>query len=136
MEIKKIEPAFEDERGSIWDLLTNDTIHHIGLLISKKGSIRGKHFHKEQKQYTLVLNGRVRISTKNLLEKNSELKSFELKKMNMVLFPPFHYHSIEALEDSTCLILTSKSRQGSDYEKDTIRIDDIHNLNWDELDLK
>ena len=125
MQITKIEPAFVDERGSIWDLLADDTVHHIGFLISKKGSIRGKHYHKEQKQYTLVLKGRVRILVKNLLEENSRLEMSELGKMEMVFLPPFHYHSIETLEDSECLIFTSKSRKGTGYEDDTYRISDI-----------
>ena len=66
MEITKIKPAFEDDRGSIWDFLTDDTVHHVGFLISKKSAIRGKHFHKEQKQYTLVLNGKIKVTVKNL----------------------------------------------------------------------
>ena len=41
----KLKPAFVDERGSIWDIVSDDTIHHSGYLISKKNSIRGKHFH-------------------------------------------------------------------------------------------
>ena len=61
MEIRKISPAFEDDRGSIWDFLTDETIHHVGFLITKKNSIRGKHFHKEQKQYTLVTKGKMKI---------------------------------------------------------------------------
>ncbi|MGI0009822.1 MAG: WxcM-like domain-containing protein [Nitrosopumilaceae archaeon] len=128
MEITKIKPAFIDERGSIWDLLTNDNIHHIGLLISKKGSIRGKHYHKKQKQYTLVLNGKVRIAVKDLLQTNSKLEIIDLQKMEMILLPPFHYHSIEALEDSECLIFTSKSRVGGGYENDTFRISDIESF--------
>lgn len=125
MEITKIEPAFVDERGSIWDLLTTEEVHHVGFLISKKGSIRGKHYHKEQKQYTLVLNGKVRIVVKNLLDVNAKLETYDLQKMEMVLVPPFHYHSIEVLEDSECLIFTSKSRSGTGYEDDTFRIDSI-----------
>lgn len=125
MKIIKIKPAFVDKRGSIWDFLTDDEIHHVGFLISKKNSIRGKHYHKEQKQYTLILKGKVKIITKNLLEKNSKIEEFLLNEYEMVLFPPFYYHSIESLEDSKCLILTSKSRKGYDYENDTIRVDDI-----------
>ncbi|MGI0021285.1 MAG: WxcM-like domain-containing protein [Nitrososphaeraceae archaeon] len=128
MKITKIEPAFVDERGSIWDFLTNDEIHHVGFLISRRGSIRGKHYHKEQRQYTLVLNGKIRIVTKNLLENNSKIERFELNKMEMVLFPPFCYHSIESIEDSECLILTSKSRENLDYEKDTVRVADIESF--------
>lgn len=123
----KIEPAFVDQRGSIWDFLTDQTVHHVGFLISKNGSVRGKHFHKEQKQYTLVLNGKLKIITRNLLEKNSSVEEIVLEKMEMVVFPPYCYHSLEALEDSECLILTSKGRGEGGYEKDTIRVDDIQN---------
>ncbi len=125
MEIIKIKPAFTDERGNIWDFLTGEEINHIGFLESKKNSIRGKHFHKEQKQFTLVLNGHVKIIGKNLLDENSKIEEFELKKMEMVVFPPFYYHAIESIEDSECLIFTSKSRKDSGYEEDTIRIDDL-----------
>lgn len=128
MKIMKIKPAFVDKRGSIWDLITNEKISHIGMLVSKKGSIRGKHYHKKQKQYTLVLDGKIRVVTKNILKKNAKLEKFDLKKMEMVLLPPFYYHSLEVLEDSTCLIFTSKSRAGSGYEDDTFRIDNIDSL--------
>jgi len=129
MEITKIKPAFEDDRGSIWDFLTDENVHHIGFLISKKGAIRGKHYHKEQKQYTLVLNGKIKVTVKNLQNDNSVVETTELCKMDMVLFPPYLYHAIEALEDSECLIFTSKSRKDSGYEEDTFRVPDINSFN-------
>ena len=128
MDITTMKPAFEDQRGSIWDFLTDETIHHIGLLITKKDTIRGKHFHKEQKQYTLVLSGKIRVTAKNLHDNNSELEIKELKKMDMVFFPPYMYHSVEALVDSECLIFTSKSRKDSGYEDDTFRVEDINSF--------
>jgi len=128
MEITKIKPAFEDDRGSIWDFLTDENVHHIGFLISKKGAIRGKHYHKEQKQYTLVLNGKIKVTVKNLQNDNSVVETTELCKMDMVLFPPYLYHAIEALEDSECLIFTSKSRKDSGYEEDTFRVPDINSF--------
>ena len=45
----------------------------------------------------------------------------------MMVFSPFCYHSLESIEDSKCIVLTSKGRGGQDYEKDTIRVDDIEN---------
>lgn len=123
----KIEAAFVDERGSIWDFLTDKEVHHVGFLISKKNSIRGKHYHKEQEQYTLVLNGKMKIITKNIQNKDSKVEETILEKMEMVKFPPFYYHALESLEDSECLVLTSKGRAGQDYEEDTIRVNDIEN---------
>jgi len=126
MEIIKISPAFEDERGSIWDFLTDETVHHIGFLVSKKDAIRGKHFHKEQKQYTLVQKGKIKVTTKNLQNKNSKIETTELNEMDMIFFPPYMYHSIESIGDSECLIFTSKSRKGSGYEEDTFRVENIN----------
>ena len=120
----KIEPAFTDERGSIWDFLTNVEVQHVGFLISKKNSIRGKHYHKEQEQYTLVLNGKMKIITKNLQSQDAKIEEMTLGRMEIVRFPPFCYHALEALEDSECLVLTSKGRAGQDYEKDTFRLKD------------
>ena len=129
MEVLKIKPAFEDERGSIWDYLTDEDIHHVGFLKSKKGAVRGKHFHKEQKQYTLVTKGKIRVLGKDLSKNNSQIETQELEKMDMVLFPPLYYHSIEAIEDDAeCLVFTSKSRKGTGYEEDTFRIQDINSF--------
>ena len=128
MKVENIKPVFVDERGSIWDYLTGETIHHVGFLISKKDAIRGKHYHKEQKQYTLVTKGRMKITVKELKNNNSTIEEFELGVNDMIMFPPYCYHSIEALEDSECLVFTSKSRKGDNYEEDTFRIENINSF--------
>jgi dTDP-4-dehydrorhamnose 3,5-epimerase-like enzyme len=128
MNIEKIKPVFVDERGSIWDYLTGETIHHVGFLISKKDAIRGKHYHKEQKQYTLVTKGKMKIIVKNLKNADSKIEEFKLESNDMIMFPAYYYHSIEALEDSECLVFTSKSRDGDNYEEDTFRIEDINSF--------
>ena len=132
MNVNKLTPAFTDDRGSIWDYLTGEEIHHVGFLQSKKNSIRGKHFHKEQKQFTLVTKGKVRIIAKNLLKENSEIEDVILSEMEIVLFPPFCYHELQMLEDSECLVFTSKSRVDDNYEKDTFRIKDIKTYKLEE----
>ncbi len=128
MKIKKIKPAFKDKRGAIYDFITGINIQHAGMVTIKKNHIRAKHYHKKQDQYTLVYKGRVKIVTKNLLKKKSKIESFVLKKMEMVLFPAFWYHSVQALEDSECFVFTSESRKGKGYEKDTFHINDIQSF--------
>jgi len=124
MEVIKIKAAFEDERGSIWDFITDVDIQHVGYLKTKKGSIRGKHYHEKQTQYTLVFRGKIQLISKDL-KKGSSVEKTVLNEMDMVCHPPYHYHALEALEDSECLIFTSKGRSGTSYEDDTIRINDI-----------
>jgi len=128
MKIKKIKPAFKDKRGAIYDFLTGVNIKHAGMVTIKKNHIRAQHYHKKQNQYTLVYKGRVKIVTKNLLKKKSKVESFVLKKMEMVLFPAFWYHSVQALEDSECIVFTSVSRLGKRYEKDTFKVSEINSF--------
>ena len=124
----KLKPAFVDERGSILDIVSDDTIHHAGYLTCKKNSVRGKHFHKEQKQYTLVTKGKMKIIVKELKNIDSSIQEFTLETNEMIMFPPYHYHSIEAMDDSECMVFTSKSREGEGYEEDTYRINDINSF--------
>lgn len=126
LEVERIKPVFEDERGSIWDYLTGETINHVGFLITKKGAIRGKHFHKEQVQYTLVTKGKMKIIVKDLKNFDSPIQEFKLESNDIIMFPSYHYHSIEAIEDSECLVFTSKSRKDGGYEDDTYRVEDIN----------
>lgn len=128
MKIEKIKPVFTDNRGEIYDILIDQSIQHIGYFTIKKGSVRGKHFHKQQKQYTLVQKGHVTVIVKNLLEKNSKIEEIELKEMDMVLFPPYYYHEVIGISDSECLVLTSKTREGKSYEEDTYRVNDIESF--------
>ncbi len=128
MKIIKIQPAFTDERGEIFDLLTTEKVDHVGMLTSKKGSIRGKHYHKIQKQYTFVLSGKLKIVTKDVSKDGSKLEEFEIKENEMVVFPPYCYHSLEALVNSIVLVFTTKSRVNGGYEDDTFRIENINSL--------
>ena len=131
MEITKIVPVFTDERGSLWDLLTNENIKHIGFLVSKKNSIRAKHFHKKEKQYTLVLKGKVKVIIKNLLEENSPIETFELNQMEMILILPYYYHSVESLTDSQILFFSTIPRSEGGYENDTVKVENIESFKLD-----
>lgn len=131
MKIDRIKPVFSDNRGEIYDILTDQNIQHIGLFTIKKDSVRGKHFHKEQKQYTLVKKGHIKVKIKNLLEKNSKVEEKELKEMDMILFPTYCYHEVIAISDSECLVFTSKTREGNSYEEDTYRVNDIESFELD-----
>ena len=131
MKIDKIKPVFSDNRGDIYDILADTSIQHVGFFTIKKNCVRGKHFHKEQKQYTWVKKGHVKVKVKNLLEKNSKIEEIELKEMDMILFPPYYYHEVTGISDSECLVLTSKTRQGNSYEEDTFRVSDIESFELD-----
>jgi dTDP-4-dehydrorhamnose 3,5-epimerase-like enzyme len=128
MKIDKIKPVFSDDRGDIYDILTDESIQHVGLFTIAKNAVRGKHFHKEQKQYTFVKKGCIKVKIKNLLEKNSNVEEMQLKEMDMILFPSYCYHEITGISDSECLVLTSRTRKDNSYEEDTYRVSDIESF--------
>lgn len=134
LEIKKIIPVHSDERGSIADIIDDENIQHVGRISCKKGSIRGSHYHKQSRQYTYVLFGRIRIIIKNLKE-DSQLEIISLRENELVLIPAFWYHSIEALVDSEIMVFTSKSRGAGGYENDTFRVENINNFKLEKNNL-
>ncbi len=122
--IKKV-CVFKDERGGIIDILENEPLEYVTIISSKKGSIRGNHYHKESVQYTFVLKGKLKLLTQ-LPEKRIETKTIEM--YDLVLTPPMERHTLIALEDSEILVLTRGPRGGRNYETDTFRLDEHERL--------
>lgn len=120
--LKNIQPAFKDKRGMIIDILEDKDIKHIGLIISSSGSIRGNHYHKEATQWTYVIDGKIKLHFRDMKKKDSQVDHLIMGSGDIIELPPFTIHTIEALEKSTLLILTNKSRKDNSYEYDTFRI--------------
>jgi quercetin dioxygenase-like cupin family protein len=106
--------TFEDERGVIRDLFDGEPVH-VTKITTRKGCVRGNHFHDETDQLTIVLTGRLVMA--------SGSKMLDLR-------PGMAWHSFagvphawKALEDTTCIVLTYGPR-GEDYESDTYRLDE------------
>jgi len=122
IEIKKIKPAFTDERGIISDILEKD-VKHIGIIESKLGSVRGNHYHKKSVQYMYMISGKMEMKTKNMGENNSEVKLQIIEEGDLITIPANVAHSFKAIEESLFLDITTESRSGTGYEDDTFRIE-------------
>ncbi len=119
--IKKIEPVHKDERGEITDLL-NEKINHVGFITTKKGVIRGKHYHKQATQYSYILKGKFEVVVANPGNTN-EREKFLLNTGEIVIINPKIIHVFKALEDSDMIDMISLSRAGTGYEDDVVRVD-------------
>ena len=120
--LERIVPSFKDERGTIVDVLEDKNIKHVGIIVSFPGSIRGNHYHKKSIQWTYVIDGKIKLYSKRLKNKNSKTECFVMEPGDIIKLPPLTIHAIEALEKSTLLILTNQSRKNNSYEYDTFRI--------------
>lgn len=118
----KVKSAFDDARGSIFDIVEAE-VRHVGIIESKKGSVRAKHYHKKSTQYTFILSGKVEFFEKDMKTENAKLDKTTLGPFDLVITPPGVFHAIRCLEDCVFLDMTSESRAGKGYEEDTVRVD-------------
>ncbi|TSC88532.1 MAG: hypothetical protein G01um10147_28 [Microgenomates group bacterium Gr01-1014_7] len=124
IKVTHIKPEFTDERGFISRLVDDDSIHFRAVLLitSKAGSSRANHYHKKDSHYVYCLSGKFRYSEKDMSKKNSEKQSVILKPGDLVLSRKMIAHSMEFLEDTVFLAITSEPREQEKYERDTVRL--------------
>ena len=116
--VKKIEPALEDERGIIANIL-EEPISHVAIITSKKGSIRGNHYHPEQIQYEYLISGRYESVSKDLNEKDSKEERQIIEPGSLVITPKMIAHAMKFLEDSVMLNLTTGRRDANNFSEHT-----------------
>ena len=121
MRVVRREKVFEDERGEITDILEKEFIDSVTLISSKKGAVRGNHYHKESIQYTFVLRGSLKLFVQS---PGWEVETAILEAGDLVYTPALERHALVALEDTEFLALTRGTRGGSAYEQDTYRLEE------------
>jgi quercetin dioxygenase-like cupin family protein len=113
-------PNFMDQRGEITDIIDGIDVNSITLITSKKGSVRGNHFHKLTTQYVFLIEGKLEYYSQKdeqRIEKNI------LDKGDFVETPENVKHAFKALEDSVFIACCRGLRAGKQYEDDTYRLD-------------
>jgi len=121
--ITKISPAFEDQRGSISDIILGQTIKHVGIITSKANSLRGSHYHKSSIQYNYVISGKLELKLKKSGQETAKIEKIILEPGDLVEIQPYVIHALTAIEDSEFFVFTSEFRIDKDYENDTFRVD-------------
>jgi quercetin dioxygenase-like cupin family protein len=119
MELIKLIPAFTDDRGSITDLISDDTINAVTLITFAEGAVRANHYHERTIQWNYVISGEVLLVTQMPgLEKVERI----LKRGDFVVTREHELHALKGLTESEVLILTKGPRAGTQYENDTFRL--------------
>ena len=120
MRVIRVKPAVADRRGTITDVLDGTRVECVTLVTTKKGAVRGNHYHKKTTQYTYVLEGRFRLFTQRV---GRPVQSRVVKAGELVVTPPLERHAFVALEDSLLIACAHGPRAGRSYESDTYRLD-------------
>ena len=116
--VRKIKPAFEDERGAISNIL-EEPITHVAIITSKKGAIRANHYHPHQTQYEYLVSGRYESYSKDLNKKNAEVEKQLIESGSLVTTPPMIAHAWRVLEDSIMINLATGRRGNKNFSEHT-----------------
>jgi quercetin dioxygenase-like cupin family protein len=106
--------SFVDERGEIRDLVVGP-LDSVTEIVTRKGAVRGNHFHNRTTQWTYVVSGWLRVVT--------PYADTDIHSGGMWVDEPGVAHAWEALQDTLCLVFTRGPRSGGNYECDTVRLE-------------
>jgi quercetin dioxygenase-like cupin family protein len=120
--VTPIVPAFRDDRGEIIDIFEG-VVHHTGLITFTPGAVRGNHYHREQTQYTYVLQGEIELRTCAADTPDAPVTTHLMRPGDFVTLPPHTIHAYRAVTAASMLCLTTMERGSADaYEQDTVRV--------------
>jgi quercetin dioxygenase-like cupin family protein len=112
--------AFEDDRGSITDLLEGEEINAITHISFKTGAVRANHYHKKTTQWNYVLKGEIKLVTKMPGDVTQEVI---MNPGELFETLPQEWHALQGITDAELLVFTKGPRGGKEYESDTYRLD-------------
>lgn len=112
-------PAFVDERGAITNIIDGVPLQHVAIITSKKGSVRGNHYHPVG-QYIYIISGALQ-SFSRLPDSRyrSIFTTFISRTGDLLYCPPNVAHAYLAVEDTVFLNLDEGSRGPGTYSQDT-----------------
>jgi nucleoside-diphosphate-sugar epimerase/SAM-dependent methyltransferase/dTDP-4-dehydrorhamnose 3,5-epimerase-like enzyme len=106
---------FVDERGEISNYELTEPINLIGLIKSKKNSIRANHYHPQQEQKCIFITGKIIEVYQDNLNENSLKITKVIKGGDLSIIKPNVSHSMIFVEDTTLLNLVRGEREHANY---------------------
>jgi len=89
----------EDNRGSFIELIKSNSFGQLSVSMSRKGIVRGNHYHNTKNEKFCVIKGKAVIKLRNILDDKIISYYVSDKKIEVVDIPPGYTHSIENLTD-------------------------------------
>jgi nucleoside-diphosphate-sugar epimerase/dTDP-4-dehydrorhamnose 3,5-epimerase-like enzyme/2-polyprenyl-3-methyl-5-hydroxy-6-metoxy-1,4-benzoquinol methylase len=106
---------FIDKRGFITNYELTEAINLIGLIYSKKGTIRANHYHPIQEQKCLVTKGGFISLYKDLLSEDDRIITQFVSQNQITVTKPNVAHAMIFTEDTTFLNLVRGERDHKNY---------------------
>ncbi|PIR53249.1 hypothetical protein COU76_02045 [Candidatus Peregrinibacteria bacterium CG10_big_fil_rev_8_21_14_0_10_49_10] len=127
VKITRPSPVHEDDRGIITDLINTaeNPVYHIGMITFTKGAVRANHYHKVSEQYDYILEGSIELVTKETDHPDAEVQTVVMHPGDLAYIPANVIHAYRALTPATIIDMTTRSREATGYEDDTVRAEPI-----------
>ena len=113
--VKDGENLFKDERGTISNHELTEPINLIGLIDSKKGTIRANHFHPQQEQKCLFTKGQIIEVFQDIINPNSPKVTQVVNAGQLSVIKPNVAHTMVFTKDTTFLNLVRGERDHENY---------------------
>ena len=104
-----------DSRGKISNHELTEPINLIGLIDSKKGTIRANHYHPQQEQKCLFTKGQIIEVFQDILNPNALKITQVVNKGQLSIIKPNVAHTMVFTEDTTFLNLVRGEREHDNY---------------------
>ena len=106
---------YTDSRGYITNYELPEPINLIGLITSKKGTVRANHYHPIQEQKCLVTKGSFISVYKNLLSEDDKIVTHVVNENQLIVTKPNVAHAMVFPEDTKFLNLVRGEREHKNY---------------------
>ena len=113
--VRNGEDEFVDSRGKISNHELTEPINLIGLIDSKRGTMRANHYHPQQEQKCLFTKGQIIEIFQDLLNKNSPKITQVVNEGQMSIIKPNVAHTMVFTKDTTFLNLVRGDREHENY---------------------
>lgn len=120
MKVEHRKVNFRDKRGTIMDIFVDDPKDHVTMIFSKKGAVRGNHYHKKSTQHTFVVSGQLTMLSQKVGQKR--IFKHVLRPGDIMTHGPSEIHTLIADRNTVFLAFAEGVRGGKDYERDTYRV--------------
>ena len=104
-----------DSRGKISNHELTEPINMIGLIDSKKGTIRANHYHPQQEQKCLFTKGQIIEIFQDILNPNSPKITQVVNEGQLSIIKPNVAHTMVFTKDTTFLNLVRGEREHNNY---------------------
>ncbi len=118
--ITPLRPPFVDKRGKIHNLI-DAPFTSAAVITSKKGAVRGNHYHKTDYHYCWLQSGGM-IYLHRPVGSTAKPKRWTIKPGQMFYTPPLYEHAMHFTKASVLFVFAKNNRETAHYEADTVRI--------------